>query len=142
MSADELMFLLDVEDDWPPVAKECLACTVVSSGYRIEVPPFFLKEMSVGDVITVKRDLHGDVVSWTHLEKSSRSTLWLMVYGDYSAQGVIEDLKRLGCNIEDLKQFQYFSIDVPEGCSIADLDHCLDALDEESSALAYPSFRH
>ncbi|MBV6860061.1 DUF4265 domain-containing protein [Xanthomonas perforans] len=142
MSADELMFRLEVEDDWPPVAKECLVCTVVSPGYRIEVPPFFIKEMSVGDLITIQRDSEGDVVSWSHLVKSSRSTLWLMAYGDYSVEGVLDGLKRLGCNVEDLKQFRYFSIDVPEDCSLADLDQCLDGLDEENSALAYPSFRH
>ncbi|AGI08819.1 protein of unknown function (DUF4265) [Xanthomonas citri pv. citri] len=98
--------------------------------------------MSVGDLITIQRDSEGDVISWSHLVKSSRSTLWLMAYGDYSVEGVLDGLKRLGCNVEDLKQFRYFSIDVPEDCSLADLDQCLDGLDEENSALAYPSFRH
>lgn len=102
----------------------------------------FIKEMSVGDLITIQRDSEGDVISWSHLVKSSRSTLWLMAYGDYSVEGVLDGLKRLGCNVEDLKQFRYFSIDVPEDCSLADLDQCLDGLDEENSALAYPSFRH
>lgn len=142
MTATELMFRLDVEDDWPPVAKECLVCTNSELGYRIEVPPFFVKELSVGDVITVDRDESGDVVAWSYVDRSKRSTVWIMVFGDYSVDNVLACLKSLGCNIEELKQYQYFAVDVPEDCSVESLDKCLDVLDGDRSAVAYPSFRH
>ena len=142
MTTTELMFRLDIEQDWPPVAKECLICTDSAGGYRIEVPPFFIKNLSVGDVITVERDESGDVVAWSYVDQSKRSTVWIMVFGDYSVGDALTCLKSLNCNVEELKQYQYFAIDVPADCPIDSLDKCLDALNSDKTAVAYPSFRH
>lgn len=50
----ELKFPLDVEDDWPPVAVEGLPFDVALGGYVATVPPLFVKDLSVGDVIAVE----------------------------------------------------------------------------------------
>ncbi|MGH8176949.1 MAG: DUF4265 domain-containing protein [Steroidobacter sp.] len=137
----ELLFVLNIEDDWPPVAKEGLSCTVCKGGYRVDVPPFFIKDLSVGDVVTVQRNEMGDVVSWSHVRKSKRSTVWIMVAGDHSIEDVIDCLKRLRCNIERFTQYRYFAVDVPEECPAISLDECLDFLDKRAHVV-FPSFRH
>lgn len=137
----ELLFVLEAEDGWPPVAKEGLSCTAVKGGYRVDVSPFFIKELSVGDVITVQRNETGEVVAWTHVKKSKRSTVWIMVTGDNSIEDAVECLKRLRCNIERFTQYRYFAVDVPEECPVASLDECLDSI-EKRAHVAFPSFRH
>jgi len=138
----ELMFVLDVEDGWPPVAKECMVSTACEGGYRIEVPPLFVKNLSRGDVIAVDRNEDGEVIAWTPVELSQHSTVWIIVHGNHSIDDVIERLKQLNCNVAEFEQYRYFSIDVPPECSVEQLDSCLDALSEEEASVAFPSFRH
>ena len=138
----ELMFVLDVEEGWPPVAKECMVSTACKGGYRIDVPPLFVKNLSRGDVIAVDRNENGEVVAWTHVERSRHSTVWIMVHGDHSISDVIERLKQLKCNVAELEQYHYFSIDVPAECTVEQLDSCLDVLSEDVASVAFPSFRH
>ena len=136
------MFVLDVDDGWPPVAKECMTCTDSGSGYRIEVPPLFIKNLSVGDIISVERNEDNEVVAWSHVEKSMRSTVWIMVSGSHSIDDGIDCLKKLECNVAEFEPYHYFAIDVPAECPVERLDECLDALDKEKVSLAFPSFRH
>lgn len=138
----ELMFVLDVEDGWPPVAKECMVGTSFKGGYRIEVPPLFVKNLSRNDVIAVDQNEEGEVVTWTHIEKSGHSTVWIMAHGDHSIIDVIECLKGLKCNVAEFEQYRYFSIDVPAECSAEHLDACLDMLNKDEASVAFPSFRH
>ena len=137
----ELLFVLQVEEGWPPVGKEGLNCTVCKGGYRVDVPPFFIKDLSVGDVITVQRNGAGDIVAWSHVRKSQRSTVWILVNGDESIEDAIECLKRLQCNIERFTQYRYFAVDVPEECPVTSLDECLDSIGERARVV-FPSFRH
>ncbi|MHB1058722.1 MAG: DUF4265 domain-containing protein [Rhodanobacter sp.] len=139
---EELTFVLEVEEGWPPVATESLICSVSETNFQVEVPPFFIKDMSVGDVIRVDRNEKGEVVSWSHVVKSPNSTMWIMMIGEHSIEDSIECFKGLKCNVERLIEFNYFSIDIPVECPIRKLDRCLDALDVENVSIVFPSFRH
>ncbi len=138
----ELLFSLNVEDGWPPVSKECLVVTKCSNGYRLEVPPFFIKDLSVGDVISVELNEEGDVNNWMHVEKSARTTIWIKVNGEGSIEDILRQMKKLECNIERFTEYNYFSVDVAEECEISSIDDCIDSLNEEEVAVAFPSFRH
>jgi hypothetical protein len=139
----ELHFVLDVEDDWPPVSIEGVPCTPIKDGYRVEMPPLFVKNISVGDIIAVTRDGEGNVSSWSHIEKSCSTTVWLlrMVSTD-GIEEVLRDLRKLNCNTVQLPQYGCYAVDVPEECAIHDVDACLSKLDTKCVAVAYPSFRH
>lgn len=138
----ELMFVLDVDDGWPPVRKECLRCIDLEYGYQIQEPPLFIKDLSVGDVIEVVWGGEGEVVGWSHVEKSKRSIVWIMVSGDDSVTSAIECLKRLRCNVAEFEAYRYLAVDVPAECPVERLDECLDALNREGVSVAFPSFRH
>jgi hypothetical protein len=138
----QLMFVLEIDDGWPPVAKECMTCSDCESGYRIEVPPLFIKDLSVGDVISIERNDEGEVSAWSHVEKSMRSTIWIMVSGGHSINDGLDCLKKLKCNVEEFEPYNYFAIDVPAECQVEQLDACLNALSGENVSVAFPSFRH
>jgi hypothetical protein len=139
----ELHFVLDVVDEWPPVALEGIPCVQTSEGFKINSPPLFVKGISRDDVITVTRDAHGNVLSWRHSLLSRRSTIWILRTGpgDNIAQ-VVAELEALNCISVQLPQLGCYAIDVPAEVQISDVDKCLAKLDAESAAVAYPSFRH
>lgn len=137
----ELLFDLMPEGDWPPVAKECLIFSKDAEGYRVEVPPFFVGGISVGDVLSIDDGERGNVVSWAQIRASERSTVWVMFFGDFPYAEEIKCLQELGCNVEELKRFRYISIDVPEISIVDKVDDCLAHLNEEQVAIAYPSLR-
>lgn len=139
----ELPIILNIEDDWPPVAIEYLPCTPVAEGYLVEMPPLFVKGLSVNDVISVSHDSDGNVESWVHVRKSNRTTIWLLRIAKSDDIGpILKELRLLNCNTVQLQQFGCYSVDVPEDCAIQDVDACLARLDQSSVAVAYPSFRH
>ncbi|MGR9116094.1 MAG: DUF4265 domain-containing protein [Gammaproteobacteria bacterium] len=142
-SAIELHFLLDIDDDWPPVSLEGIPCTQVEDGYRVDVPPLFVKGLSVGDVIKVTQNTEGEVMSWEHVQKSDRTTIWLLRIAEtQEIEKVLERLHKLKCKTVQLPQYGCYSIDVPAECPLQDIDACLASLDSSRVAVAYPSFRH
>lgn len=137
----EFMFDLEVDGDWPPVAKECLILSRFNDGFRVEVPPFFIKGVSVGDVLKIEHDESCNVLSWAHAGKSIRSTVWVMFFGEYSYADEIKCLLELGCNVEELKKFRYISIDVPDPSVLDNVDSCFEHLNNNEVAVAYSSLR-
>jgi hypothetical protein len=141
----KLIFQLDVEDGWPPVAAEVMECTLVDKSFRIESAPLFLKGLSVGDLIIAAPDEEGRVWDWEHLAKSDRTTIWLARLSP-AAQGEIDatlsKLRALGCNITSSQMLGCFAVDVPADCSIEEVDGCLATLAPDRVAVAFPSFRH
>lgn len=142
-STNKLKFILDVEEDWPPVAIEALPCTAQRGGFRIETAPLFVKGISNGDVVSVEFDANENVCRWEHLEKSARTTIWLLRIADSpDIDSILEQARSLKCNTTGLKQFGCYAIDVPAECDFADVDALFEGLDSEHVAVAYPSFRH
>lgn len=139
----ELLFALEVEDDWPPVAIEGLHCKKINGLYQIKTAPLFVKNISVDDVINVIFDSSGKVSSWQHVEKSKRSTIWLLRTANTQCiDDVFRELRTLNCNTVQLPEYGSYSVDVPESLEIQKVDACLEKLDTDCVAIAYPSFRH
>lgn len=138
----EICFSLDIDDEWPPVAVECMDCNIVQDGLQVRVPPFFLKDLSVGDVIDVTKDEHGNVVTWSHRSRSSRSTIWIMLLAPRSIESTLDRLKAMQCNVERFAEYKLFAIDVPEDCPLSQVDACLEEIEGEDVVVVYPSLRH
>ena len=124
---------------------ESIPCTRSGSGigYCVENPPLFIKEISVGDVISVSLDKNGDVAAWMHISKSRRSTIWLLrKQKTPQIAAVLRSVREMGCNTVQLAEFGCFSIDVPAELSIDKVDACISLLPSADVAVAHPSFRH
>jgi hypothetical protein len=113
------------------------------NGYRALSVPLFVKHLSVGDVIAPEFDTHEQVASWTHVLRSDHTTIWLLRLGATRLiDGVLSELRRLGCNTSSLESLGCHAIDVPMAVPIANVDKCLEALDATQVAVAFPSMRH
>lgn len=140
-----LGFALKVENDWPPAAVESLPFTTgLVERYRLTKPPLFVKDLSVDDVIAVKKfDLDGNVVSWRHVVRSKRTTIWMLrLRQTTSINQALGELRKLGCNTVGLDHVGCYSIDVPENLGIEEVDKVFSILDSECVAIAFPSMRH
>lgn len=139
-----LRFPLDVEDDWPPVGSESLPFERVTDGLEATVPPLFVKDLAVGDIIDVaEQDGEGIIRSWKHIKRSDHSTIWLLrMGGDDDIGSCLEKARSMGCNTATMDQLGCYSIDVPPSVEISDIDDILAALDQESVAIAFPAMRH
>ena len=137
MSFLTFSFNLDVVEGWPPVAVEGLVFTNAGVNcYALEVSPFFIKDLSVGDVLNIETSADGFVSKWTHEFKSLRSTIWIMDWGDPNLEMVVAHLLSKKCNVERFKQYKYLSLDIPSECSREELEFWLDKLDEEKAPVA------
>ena len=140
---EQIGFSLEVDDEgWPPIGWEWLHATKTDVGLKIESLPLFVKDISVFDVIRVELNDERIVTRWSHVGKSKRSVVWIMTYGNYDADFALQALRELGCNTESLKSFKYYAVDVPAEIHFDGVDHVLESLDKNMSAVAFPSFRH
>jgi hypothetical protein len=139
----ELRFPLDVEDGWRPVAVEGLPFDTCAAGYVATVPPLFVKDLSVGDVVAAEVGEDGLLVSWRHVHRSSNSVVWLLRTGQtHQIDATLNDLRSLGCTVAGLPSAGSYSVNVPENVPISSVDAILENLDPERVAIAYPSLRH
>jgi Domain of unknown function (DUF4265) len=139
-----LEFGLVEKDGWPPVSVESLPFSVASDGYVALLPPLFVKDLSVGDVIDAEVDIDSfRVVSWRHVVRSKRTTIWLLqMRSSDTINVVLAKLREHGCNTVGLDALGTYAVDVPESVAIEMVDKALEHLDPESVAVAFPSMRH
>jgi hypothetical protein len=140
----EIPFALAVKDGWPPVSVEHLPCVVVANGYRIATPPLFVRGISLDDVVQCElAPGNGCAFSFTHVEKSDHTTIWL---AGQRALGAIEaalpQLQALGCWTVRCDAFGVFAVDVPGAVAMERVEAVFDALEAAGAAIAIPSFRH
>jgi len=139
----EMGFALEQRNKlWPPFAVEWIWCGDFEGDHLIINAPFFVKGLSVGDVIRVTQNDDGHVVRFQPIERSSRSTLWIKAFQPDGISDALERLRALGCNIEALAQYNYFAIDVPAETAIVDVDRIVAAMGKDAIEHAFPSFRH
>jgi hypothetical protein len=116
---------------------------VADEGYVALVPPLFVKDLSVGDLIEVKLEAGDRVQHWQHVARSGRTTVWLLrMQRSSTIEGVLAKLRALGCNTAALEGAGAYSVDVPESVPIETADSMLAELDSEAVAVAFPSMRH
>ena len=139
----KLPFLLEVDEDWPPIALEVLPCERTAQGYRVLSAPLFIKCLSVGDVIDVTLDDVGHVTAWRHVSQSNHTNIWLLrIAKTDEIACVLDRLRSLGCDTVRLEAYGCYAIDVPGHRAIGDIGACLSTLNRNNVAIAYPSFRH
>jgi hypothetical protein len=138
-----LKFPLAVEDEWPPVSVECLPFAVSEEHFEALVPPLFVSDMSVGDIIAATLDEEEFVESWSHVHRSGRTTIWLLRLGqtDEIAEALAR-LRELECNTVSLDSAGCYAVDIPESLTMSAVDEILNSLNGEMVAVAFPSMRH
>ncbi len=139
-----LDFPLTVEDGWPPVGLECLEVHRTALGYEVRSAPLFLRDVSVGDVLSFTFDSEGRVANFHHVARSKNTTVWLLRLDREKADlaPVLTELRSLGCDTVTLESLGCYAVSVPETTPIESVDSLLDRLDQDAVAVAFPAMRH
>jgi Domain of unknown function (DUF4265) len=139
----ELTFALDVIDGWPPVAAEVIYCNENKNGYGILNPPFFIKGVSVGDILNVVKDgVNGQVFEWSYSLKSSNSTIWLMNSDSSICEITILKINEIGCVAEYLFNFSLVSVSFPSTMPAETINQLVGEFEGQGFSVAFPSWRH
>jgi hypothetical protein len=133
----------DAEADWPPVRFEWVNVAGTSDEVVVGNAPIFIKDLSKGDTIRVAYDAEDEVAEWSHVSRSSHSTVWVMCFGGYDLSPIKAALLALECDVVQVRGLEYFVIDVPPAADIAEVMGLLDEPEADGRiAVAYPSLRH
>jgi hypothetical protein len=145
MTADnrKLLFALDVEDGWPPIASEGVWCDLVGSYFRLRNAPFFIKGLAVNDLFFAEPDpINGHIFEFQIIKPSENSLIWLMNNRGQTIDAFLDRFRSLGCSTEGLEQFALYSIDVPGTVLDQPLSELIAQADGCGLDLAFPVLRH
>lgn len=116
----KILFKLEIDvDGYPPMEWEKLwAKHLGNELYEIDNIPFFVKDISIGDIVSVTTDddcfLYSDTVY-----KSKHSTFRILLKDISELSEVKKNLDKLGCSIELCHISELIAVDVPENVDIA-----------------------
>ncbi|MCY1079685.1 DUF4265 domain-containing protein [Archangium lansingense] len=100
------------EEDYPPVDYERLWARPLAEGlFEIDNIPFFVRGISVGDVVAAQQG-QGEVVFSELVRASGSSTLRVIVFDATHVEDVRSRLQALGCSTE-LNVSKMLGVDVP-----------------------------
>ena len=141
--SNTLSFKLTADDaGWPPYESETMPIERVGCGFRIVVPPLFVKGLSVGDVITGELDSEGYLQNFSHVMVSRRSTVWVMLKSFPHWEQIQTALLSAGCKVVPFRQLGFYSVDLSAEVSLKMFDEIIAPLVNGGGELAYPSLRH
>lgn len=138
-----LLFPLVVDSDgWPPVGAEVIPVKSDRRGnFTILTSPFFINNLSVGDVISVQIDEKKAVKNWLHVERSRNSTVWVLKNTAPNENELAKQFLKLQCNVERFSEIGLLSVDVPPHVLERTLDRVIDNCRAIGAHVAVPSFR-
>ena len=102
--AVEVWFPIEGDSDGHPASQqwEQLWCWPAEAGFRVDNVPFFARGVACGDVISALRTDGGWLCFDKTLARSGNSTfrIWLSADKSLDAEGVLRQLRNLGCRAE------------------------------------------
>ena len=76
---EKVAFTLEIEDDWPPVATECVWYRHLSGNYVLENLPFFISGLTHGHEFSAIPDpVNGCIFEFELVKTSGHSIVWAM----------------------------------------------------------------
>jgi hypothetical protein len=119
-----VVFQLEQNDGWPPVASERLwAMPVDVDLVRIDNVPWFVRDLSLNDIVRTRaRAGEGDLEAVGKVSWSGNCTVRIIPYesGRFPGglQGVIDIFSPLGVRAEGIEQFGMIALSVPSSADI------------------------
>ncbi len=109
----KIIFLLERDEDgYPPFSEESLWGQKCEGGYIIDNVPFFVYDISLEDVVSVKKQ-KGKLFFHQHLHKSTNSTIRIFCKNHSLMEKTRQRLVDLGCYWEYSNTKSYSSVNIP-----------------------------
>ncbi|MYZ34511.1 MULTISPECIES: DUF4265 domain-containing protein [unclassified Streptomyces] len=119
-----VLFPLEQDDGWPPVASERLwAIPVDVDLVRIDNVPWFVRDLSLNDIVRTRTDPRGALEAVRKISWSGNCTVRIIPYepGRFSgdSQAIIDIFSPLGVQAEGIEQFGMIALNVPPSADIS-----------------------
>lgn len=134
------------EDGYPPVTVESVWAkpSEKSSEYIIDNVPFFAREATIGDTVSVREE---DGTHWfDRVVARSRNSLVRITFFDRDcAEAIGERLVAFGCSIECLREYNLMAVSIPGTTALGDVQAILQSeanagrIDYEEPILRQPA---
>ncbi|HEY5882495.1 MAG TPA: DUF4265 domain-containing protein [Nakamurella sp.] len=114
----DVMFPLIDDEDWPPYPAESVDAVLIAHDLaEIVGVPWFVTNLSRGDIVRVHHDGIG-YVGGVIVSRGGHSTLHVMAATDDELAPVIRDLTALGADVRSGLEPPMLAVDVPENVSL------------------------
>lgn len=110
----KILFRLDKEDElWPPAEVEGVWAEEVCDGvYRILNIPFFVKGLNFMDEVSAV-EVDGELWYRKHIRWQGHRTVRVIIFDEQRVPSVIDELIRMGCEVERSHLERLIAVDVP-----------------------------
>lgn len=113
------------EDDYPPNDYEGLWATPVENGhYSVDNIPFFVRDISPGDIISIK-DEEGKLFFDSVVAASTSSVIRVIVYDEGNVPMLRDSLHNLGCETEQSHIANLISVEIGQEVDFDTVTHFL-----------------
>lgn len=125
-----------------PVSTETLNFIEEFGHHRLVNIPFFIDNLSMEDVVSVKA-IGSELFEIDEIvSRSKNSTIWVTLNDAVAGSQVLNKVHELGCGYESGVLKGYYTINVPFSVDIDDVFDLLDEAEEQNILLMdYPSIR-
>jgi hypothetical protein len=118
-------------DGYPPVATEGVWALVQPDGnYQLDNIPFFVREATLGDTISVVNE-EGRLWFSKLIARSTNSLLHVVLFEPARIDELCENLTRLGCEVERNEACKLVAINVPQSTPLTPIQEYLQAESSE-----------
>jgi hypothetical protein len=124
------------EEGWPPAdSEELWAVAIGPDVVRIDSIPWFVRNLALGDLITVSRAADGVLHPGERLRWSGNCTIRVVALGEEGpaerARTVLDTFAGLGADGEVLGQYGMVALNVPPDADLAGVKRLLDRGEDE-----------
>ena len=117
----DVMFPLVDDEEWPPYPAEMVDAALIAHDLaEIRGVPWFVTNLSRGDIVRVRHDGIG-YVGGAVISRGGHSTLHVMATTDAELVPVVEQLHALGAVSSSGLEPPMLTVDVPESASLDDV---------------------
>ena len=112
----KVLFPLEVGPDWPPVSAESAWATKAASEdeYQVRNIPFFAMNIAWGDTVRASPNADGALEVSEIVRSGGHFTIRIILMEGLETSEAVEELVRLGCNVERSPYPDLIAIDVPD----------------------------
>lgn len=138
----DVLFPLVDEDEWPPYPAESVEAVLIAHDLaEIVAVPWFLTNLSRGDIVRVRHDGIG-YVGGVIVSRGGHSTLHVMAAGDDELVPVVRALADLGASVRSGLEPPMLAVDVPERASLSQVVQVLTAAESMTCAFTVACDQH
>jgi hypothetical protein len=138
----DVLFPLIDDEEWPPYPAEMIEAVLIAHDLaEISGIPWFVTDVSRGDIVQVRHDGIG-YVGGAIVSRGGHSTVYVMATSEVELAPIVQRVRALGAQTASGLVPPMLTVDVPEICSLEQVLDVLTAAESMTCAFTVASRQH